>query len=250
MYERYHYLLLILILLVFPCSAYSTISQDFDSEGAPVSSRPQRAATDITGKTSRYSVPEGVELHKDITYEFYPVFGKTFSEIIKSSEENGPHNKAANRRFASMLKWGLGWSYQFDYSYGIDEEEGKVHAAMDILDINVTYHITITLPTLIDDTPLNPIERNLWKIYLQRLLEHEHARAGIIQDSNSKNAVLNSIREINYLIFDYQNGSDIENTVGLFIREETSKIGREWIRKINVQLQEYERNNGPAGSTK
>lgn len=241
MSEKHYVLPSLLFLISLAGSASPGISQYFDSDGNPAPSELRKSTDDLLPGASRYSAPEGVELRKDIKYEYYPVFGKTFSELVRSSEENGPFNIKKNRRFPSKYEWSPGWSYQFDYTYALDEETGTVHVALEIADIDIKYNITITLPILIDDTSLNPIEKNMWKIYFLRLLEHEHDHVKIIQDNESKNKVLNSIREINYLIFDQKKGLDIEKTVSIFLKDETSKIGRDWIKQIKDRNDAYDR---------
>ncbi len=58
--------------------------------------------------------------------------------------------------------------------------------SVEIYDISITYNIKITLPTLIDDTALNPAEKNLWKNYYHRLVEYEHDHARIIRDKDAQ----------------------------------------------------------------
>lgn len=228
-----------MLVILLTGSAYPEITQIFNQEGALISTSKKKSVSDRTSGIARYSIPDGIELQKDVSYEFYPVFGKTFSEIVKSSEENGPFNKKEKRRYLSKNDWSIGWAYQFAFSYEIDEEDRTVHVSLEISDIDIRDYITITLPTLTDDTALNPVEKNMWKNYLLRLLEHEHDHVRIIRDSDSRNGVLNSLKEINYLIFDYDEGIDIEKTVERFLTEETERIGREWVKKIKARDDEY-----------
>lgn len=244
MEKKYHYLILFFMVFSFPRNAVSAISLEFDSQGNLLSSDSGRIADFSTTKTSNFAVPEGVELRKDIAYEFYPVFGKTFSEIVRSVEENGPVDKTTNSRMKTRLDWSLGLSFQIDYSYGVDEDENKVHAAVDILDIGFNYHIKITLPTLLDDTPLNPIEKKLWRNYLQRLLENEYERAAIIRGDNFTKTAIESIKEVNYFIFDYRGDSAVERTVISSLREDATKIVREMIKKINDRLNDHDKTAG------
>lgn len=228
-----------MIVILFAGSAYPEIIQIFNQEGAMISTGKGKSASDRASGIARYSIPDGIELHKDVSYEFYPVFGKTFSEIVKSSEENGPFNKKEKMRFPTKHDWNTGWSYQFALSYDIDEEENKAHVSLELYDIDFMDEITITLPTLTDDTALNPVEKNMWKNYLLRLLEHEHDHVRIIRNPDSRNEALNSLKEINYLIFDYKEDMDIEKIVGRFLMEETEGIGREWVKKIKARDDEY-----------
>src|SRR5512134_3501042 len=157
MRQRCVILLSVFFILSFSGSAYPEVTTlHFDSGGNLTSSALQKSlfTPSPSAGASRYSIPEGVELLKDASYEYYPVFGRTFSDIVRSSEENGPFDKDRKRRFPSKYEWGLGLSYQFEYEHEIDEETQKVHAAIDLRDVTITYPITITLPTYIDDTDL------------------------------------------------------------------------------------------------
>jgi len=239
--------LFLFLLAFFPATgSVSAASVEFDSRGNLMSSD-AGSSEFITRRASKFTVPEGVRLQKDIIYEYYPVFGKTFSEIVRSVEENGPLSRTGNTRSKTKLEWGLGLSYQFDYSYGVDEDENKVHAAVDILDTDINYRIKITLPTLLDDTPLNPIEKKLWAAYLQLLLENEHERAGIIRDINLRNKALEAIKEISYFIFDYKGDAAVENTINASLKDDAVKIGRELIKKINERLNDYDRKTEKGG---
>ena len=161
--------------LLFVCLltglSYSRISQYFDSEGNPLSTKNRNRAESLADGSQRYSVPEGVALQKDIRYEFYPVFGKTFSEIVQSAEENMPVNPRTKKRSSSRFDWTVGWTYKVDYSEEMDEEDETVRVSAELYDINISYNIKITLPTLIDDTVLNPAEKKLWKNYYLRLVK-------------------------------------------------------------------------------
>ncbi|MBI5641807.1 MAG: DUF922 domain-containing protein [Nitrospirae bacterium] len=218
-------------------AAFSAISQYFDSEGNPVSN----AARARASKSLRYSAPQGIRLMKDVTYEYYPVSGKTFSEIVSSVEENGPLNRKINRRELSSFKWSVGWSYRFDYASEVDEETNTVHVAMEFPDISITYYVTITLPALIDDTALNPIEKELWKSYFQRLLEHEHEHARIVRDALSRQDLTDSFREVNYFILENRPDMDVDKILTSLIMEETSRIGRQWIRDMRNRLEDFDR---------
>lgn len=246
MRQRCVILLSILLMFSFTGSAYPGVTTlHFDSDGNLTSADRRKSLLPLSHSsgTSRYSIPEGVELMKDIRYEYYPVFGKTFANIVKSAEENGPFDRNKKRRFPSTYEWNLSLSYQIEYEHELEEETQKVHAAIEVYDVKITNAITITLPTLIDDTALNPIEKNLWKNYFSRILEHEHDHVRIIRDDNSKNAFLDSLSEL-YLIFDSAGGIDIDRKVSLYVREETAKLAREWIKKLKERLEDYDRITG------
>jgi hypothetical protein len=219
--------------------SYSEISQYFDSEGNPLSTKSRNRAESLTDGSQRYSVPEGVALQKDIRYEFYPVFGKTFSEIVQSAEENMPVNPKEKQSRPSRLDWTVGWTYKVDYSEEMDEEDETVRVSAEIYDINISYDIKITLPTLIDDTVLNPAEKKLWKNYYLRLVKYEHDRAKLIRDKDAQDELRRKFIALDNAIFFFPPDIDIKKTVEALIQKETQKIGSEWIRNLNKKLSEY-----------
>jgi predicted secreted Zn-dependent protease len=237
-----HLLLLPVFLLLCAGSAYPlSISQYFDSAGTPLSpAHHDQRRTEYRGKISQYAVPDGVELRRDISYEYYPVFGKSFSEAVRSSEENGPFISRLNRQAPSKIDWSAGFSFTYDYHYDIDEETSTAHATIAISDIAVKYNFTITLPALLDDTALSAIEKKLWQNYFQRLLEREHARAAVIADAESRKKLEDDLKDIKGIAFDNVSDSEnIEHSVEFSVKEEAAKIGQGWIRKINERLDEY-----------
>ena len=242
MHATYCLLPSLLLLSILAQPSYAAISQSFyfDQEGNPLSGGPAAVQSD-TSLASRYSVPTGVVLRRGIVYEYYPVNGKSFSEIVTSVQENGPYIAGAKRRLPTRMKWRFGISYEYDFTSAMDEEDTAVHVSLEVKDIKVTYGITVTLPSLIDNTSLNPTERNLWKNLFLQFLEHEYDHVDIIEDSATADEAKKSLAEINYLIFDYSNGLDIDNTIGTFLKDETAKAAREMSRNIRERLNEYDR---------
>jgi predicted secreted Zn-dependent protease len=249
MRTRYHLLMAVLLVLVTAGSAQSfTISVFFDSNGNPSSSTRKNSGSGIFHRTSSYAVPEGVKLRKDITYEYYPVFGRSFSEIVKSAAENGPFVKTKDARFTSKTDWGLGISYNYDYTYEIDEDSGIVHATIDISDVAIKYDVAVTLPALLDDSSLNAVEKKLWKNYFRRLLKKEHGRVAIIEDANIRKQMESDIGDIEGVSFDYTDENDIERSVEIYLEEETQEIGSRGIKKIRENLARYDGEKGSGGS--
>jgi hypothetical protein len=245
MRTRYCLLLAGVLVLVAVSSAYPlTISEFFDSDGRPSSSPRLPSVGEHSRRTSGYAVPGGIELRKDITYEYYPVFGRSFSEIVRSAEENGPFVKRRNTRSTSKTDWGLGISYHYDYTYEIDEELGTVRATIDVSDVSIKYDVAITLPALLDDTSLNAVERKLWRNYFQRLLEREHGRVAVIEDAETRKKMEDGIGDIKGVSFDYTGENDIERSIEVYLKQETQDIAGEGIKKIREKLSEYNRNTG------
>ncbi len=242
MHTGYRLLLSVLLVFFTAGNAYPfTMTRFFASSGNPATAPLVKAGKGSLHGISGYAVPEGIELRKDINYEYYPVFGKSYSGILNSAAENGPFIRSMNRRSPSTIDWGFGISYHYDYTYEIDEELQTVHALIDISDVSINYEITVTLPALLDDTSLNAVEKKLWKSYFHRLLEREHGRADVIRDEDTRKKIEDAVKEIKGLSFDYTSDSDIEQSVEFFLGEETDRIGREWAKKISEKLEGHEK---------
>jgi hypothetical protein len=208
----------------------SAISQFFDSQGNIIASGLQEADTG-TAFAHRYSMPEGIELFKDVKYAYYPVFGKTFSELVSSSEENGPYDTKEKKRFPAKTVWKVGWTYRYVSTSPL-EEDRMMHVAVEIHDIVFHDDITVTLPTVLDSTVLTPVEKSLWENYLQKLLKAEHTMVDRIRDPVMRDELIRRFESIDYLIFEDRGRLPVDQTIERLIEEETFKIGREWIEKI------------------
>ncbi|MBI5100783.1 MAG: hypothetical protein HZB33_02940 [Nitrospirae bacterium] len=231
------------MLLVLLCrgSSYSAISIYADGRGNIVSAPPARSETKGLDKAPRYGVPEGTELLKNVEYEFYLVSGRTFSEVIKSIDENGPFNRDRSRRLPYRCDWVLGVTYQFSATYAIEEESAKVHVEFTIYDISTDDRIHIMLPALIDDTFLNPVEKNIWNQYLLRLVGQAHDTVKILRDPGSGRKVSDGIGEISYVIFDYKEGMDVEKAIESYLKQESEKLVSDWARESGRRVSEYEK---------
>lgn len=241
---KLRYTILLSVVFVFLCYglSYPEIFQNFDSNGNPVAAgKISRKKTSFSARINRHSVPEGIELQQDIQYEFYPVFGKTFSEIVRSAEENSPVDLKSKKRLPSRFEWSTGWSYKIDQSSELDEEDNSVYVDVMLSNVGITYNIKITLPTLIDDTVLNPAEKNLWKNYYSSLVQYEHDHARIIRDNDAKAELLRQFRELDYIILDNSSEADIQKTVETYIKEETASIGSAWVKDLKKRIDAYDR---------
>jgi hypothetical protein len=237
-----------LMVLASAGMSQAEISQYFDRSGRLVTAEkkpPIRQAQ----RMMKYSVPEGLELRPDVHYEFYPVFGKTFAEIVESTEENSPRNEKTKKRQPSAYDWSLGWTYDFSFSLEPDEEHEKVHCDLMIVAPILSYDITVTLPALTDDSALNPIEKDLWKNYIARLLERVHGRVKIIKD-DTRDSILRQFDEISYLPLGDEEAENAEKSVERFLRTETGKIGSNIIRQIQQKLEAYDSGAAQDSDTK
>ena len=240
---KLRYTIPISMVFVFLCYSisYPEISQNFDSNGNPVSSGSKSRLDSRSSRINRHSVPEGIELQTDIHYEFYPVFGKTFSEIVRSAEENSPADLKSRKRLPTRFEWSVGWTYKVDHSTEIDETDNTPQEEVEIYDVSIKYNIKITLPTLIDDTVLNPSEKNLWKNYYRSLVQYEHDHAKIIRDNDAKEELLKKFDDLGYTIFDYTKEIDIQKAVETFLEKKTKDIGSAWVKDLKKRLDAYDR---------
>ncbi len=231
----------LLFICLFDSLSHSAISQYFDSEGNLLSAKSINRASRSVSSEQRYSVPEGIVLQKDIRYEFYPVFGKTFSEIVQYAEENLPVEADNKKTHPAGFEWTVGWTYDLDYSEEMDEEDQIVRVSVEFSDINIKYDIKITLPTLIDDTVLNPAEKKLWQNYYSRLVKSEHDRANLLRDKDTQDDLRKKFTALTSSTFFFPLDTDVKHMVESLIKKETQKIGSEWVRNLRKKLSEYDK---------
>jgi len=231
--KRIAYLLLLFV-SAFAGSSEAIIVQQFDSSGSPVATS-RRPLSDFSAKIKKYPVPEGVELRRDVKYEFYPVFGRTFAEIIRSAEENGPVNSTSKRRSQSAYAWRFGWSFSYTYDLEEDDDNPVIHCDIIMQDITLNYDIVITLPALTDDSALNTVEKELWKGHIRKLVEQEHDHAKVIKD-DTEETLKRRLGEITYLQLGSNDAMNAEKTVERYIRTEAEKIAKETSMQIQQKL--------------
>lgn len=233
----------VLLMLFSVDKAVSLISQFVDHNGRTILHK-KSSSRNRSARVQRYSLPEGVELHNDVTYEFYPVFGKSFSEIVSYINENGPVNKKDKKRYPSQSEWTIGWSYELEHAYIVEEDAALVHVSVELYDIATIPDITITLPTLIDTSPFNPIERNLWKNFFMRSFDYEHALVNILKDPSAKSDLSRQFKDLNYYTLTYRAEMDIEKEVRQLIKQDTMKIGQEWVNGLIEKIVNRKRDSG------
>jgi len=230
-------LLSFFMLFLLSGNSRGEVTQHFDAAGNLVPEAKKRAPS-AAHNTQKYSVVQKLGLRPDVRYEFYPVFGKTYAEIVKSAEENGPFNKDARTRQTSAFSWSMGWTYQFSYTTEYDEDNDKLHCDISIHDVTLSYDITITLPVLTDNSFLNDIEKDLWENYISRLLESEHGRVKIVKD-DPQEGLLRRMGEISYLMLDADEENRADTLIERYVREETAQIGKETARQIRQKLDQH-----------
>jgi predicted secreted Zn-dependent protease len=219
-------------------SSAAEIVQHFDSSGNLLPEAKEKAPAPLRS-AQKYSAAQSLSLLPGVRYEFYPVFGRTFAEIVKSAEENGPFDTATRRRRTSAFAWAMGWSYEFSYRTEYDEEHDKLHCDISLHDVSLSYDITITLPVLTDDSSLNEIEKDLWKGYVARILETEHGRVKIVRE-DAREDILRHLEEIDYLMLDAEQEAAADGLIARYVRDQTARVGRDTARQIRERLAQYD----------
>jgi predicted secreted Zn-dependent protease len=245
--RRYALLLSFFIFFLLPGNSRGEVIQHFDAAGNLVPETKKNAPSPAHN-TQKYSVVQSLGLRPDVRYEFYPVFGRTYAEIVKSAEENGPFNKETRTRQTSAFSWAMGWTYQFSYTTEYDEDNNKLHCDIIIQDVAFSYDITITLPVLTDNSFLNDIEKDLWKNYIARILELEHGRVKIVKDEPQEN-ILRRMGEISYLMLDADEENTADKLIEHYVREETARIGKETVKQIREKLAQYPKKSEEGASS-
>ncbi|MDA8083878.1 MAG: hypothetical protein M0024_09510 [Nitrospiraceae bacterium] len=214
------------------------ISLFFDSSG-------RRIPAEGGGRNAaRYARTDEGDPLGNVTREYYPVSGGSFTEIMRTVGENEPYNRKAGRRLPWKLDWTVGLSYDYSYKYLVDDAGEKLHAAIEISGIALRDSGTATLPSLIDDTSLNPVEKNLWEGYLANITTHCRDVFSIVRDPKIAKEVRDRLGEINYLIFDYSGDMDIGATIESYLQEDAARAGQDWVREINGRIAAYEEVTG------
>ena len=231
--------LLAIVILLTVSPAYATVYQYFDEEGTLIvtdnpfgtkkpTPRPDIAYPDIK-----------LRYRDDVSYDFYPVTGNNFVELISSTNLNGPLDPADRKKYAGQTKWNTGWSYAFNSSYTIDGT--YMYVSLNILDIEFMSDISVLLPVLQDRTTLSNYDLILWDHFVQKLLEHEHDHVKIVKDPVYKDEAVKKISAIKQLRLAYNPGDNLDTLIKGAVESETLRIGHDLIMKIKQQNEEYDR---------
>lgn len=234
------------VLLAAASSADAAVSLFFDDRGNLLPGRPVRQAGLLSAKAAQGSVPAGINLPSDVSYTFFPVTGKTFSDVVQSVEENAQAAGAPVKQPAAGLGWAVGLSFDYDASTEVNEEDETVHATLKVRDVRIDYIITVTLPMLLDNTALNPVEQDLWKGYVRDLVNDKRARIEAMKDPAIQEEAEEALDDITYIIIDPAPAMDVEQTIAAFMSEEGAKIGREMAREVRRSLLEYQKSPAPS----
>src|SRR5574340_230908 len=185
--------------------------------------------------------PQKINLRyrEDVAYDYYPVTGKNFQELMSSTNSNGPYDTAEGKRYAGQTRWNIGWSYKFSSSYTI--EGAYLYASLHIYDVEFLSDITVLIPQLQENRDLSHPDMKLWEQFSQRLLDHEHDHVKIIRDPFYRNDAIAKLSSIKQMTLAYDPRADIDTFIKDAVESETARIGHDLIMSIKKQNEEYDR---------
>ncbi len=228
-----------IVIILTASPAFATIYQYFDEDGTLIVTdnpfgarkpgpRPDDALQDIK-----------LRYREDVSYDFYPVTGKNFQELISSANLNGPLDPGDRKKYAGQTKWNTGWSYTYNSSYTIDET--YMYVSLNILDIEFMSEISVLMPVLQERTTLSNHDLILWDHFVQKLLEHEHDHVKIVKDPVYRDEAVKKISAIKQLTLAYDTGADPDTLIRDAVESETLRIGHDLIMAIKKQNEGYDR---------
>lgn len=227
------------VFFLSPLLVYADVFQYFDQDGTLIiTDRPPGLGRPGPGHVVGTKNIK-LEYREDVYYDYYPVKGGNFQEVVHSVSINSPFDKKENKSYPAQTRWNLGWSYKFDCSYQI--EDSFIHVFLNIYAVDFRSDITVVLPMISGDTELNSHDLKLWEDFMQRLLSHEHDHVRITKDPLYQDEALNEISKLKELIFLYEPHSDIDSVIRKAVEAETGKIGHDFIKAIKARNDEYDR---------
>jgi len=227
------------VLLLSPLPVNADVFQYFDQDGTLIITDTPHPADRPRVLRDRASKGIKAEYKEGVYYEYYPVTGSNFQELMQYTSMNGPFDDREGRRFPAVTRWKFGWSYKFDYSY--KTEEALIHAAVNISSVDFQSDITVVLPMIAENTVLNSNDLNAWNSYVQQLLAHEQDHVKIITDSTYKDKASKAISGLKAIDIPHEQGSDIDELVKKAVEAETGKIGHDILKEIKRRNDEYDR---------
>lgn len=234
-----------LAVLVFctAAPASETIALTFDRSGEQLPAVP----SSFRGRSAPFAASEGVRPRSDVRYDSYSVFGRSFGEIMKSVDENGVRSAGRQKRNPSAFDWVTGLSFTYDYTYEIVEDEDMAVVTLEVIELKREDRFRITLPHLVNDTALNPIELSLFHDFLAKLLEQEHRRIEVVGDEEIWNALRSGIDRLQVFKVTLVEDMDIERTIESIITREAVRLGRERARRVQEKMKEFDRKAASPG---
>lgn len=227
------------VLLLSPLPANADVFQYFDQDGTLIITDTPHPADRPRVLRDRASKGIKTEFKEGIYYEYYPVTGNSFHELVSSTSINGYFDAKEGKRFPAVTKWNTGWTYKMEYSYEI--ADSSVRVSMNIFSVDFKSDITVVLPTVSENTVLNSGDLKLWNGFVQELISHEHDHVKIIRDSTYQDKALKAITGLKEFILPYEQNADIDDLIKKSVEAETGRIGHALIKEIKEKNDEYDR---------
>ncbi len=174
----------------------------------------------------------------DVSYNFYPVTGRSLPELVAATDRLGPFDAKEGRRYAAQTQWKFGLAYQLDFSYQRQGE--RVTAQVNVRDIDFRPEITVLLPELSDTRLLPDHELKMWEHYVQQLLAHEHDHVRIVQDLGFKQEIVDGITGIRELTFSAADDGRQDEAVRRTVDARVTNVVHEHIRMIKQLNDAYD----------
>ncbi len=231
--------LLAAALLSYAAPAAAVVYQYFDEEGTLiVTDNPHRTKRSHTA--SSVLVPSvRTESGDGITYEYYPVTGRTFSEAVAAASGLGPFDGKEGRPYAGQTRWSAGWSYAFRSS--CRKEGGLLRVSLQLTDIDFKSRLTVVLPSLAGGVSLGRHDSSLWEKFMKGLREHEADHVAIIRDPAYRDEAVRRLSSLRELVVPADPSGAPDDVIRQAVEAETARIGHEILKKIKARNDEYDR---------
>jgi len=233
--------------LVLSQAAPAQLYQYFDEEGTrivtddPYGTKKKTPHQYREHPKQRQDVPQqGIRLNfrDDVSYNFYPVTGRSLPELVAATDSLGPFDAKEGRRYAAQTQWRYGLAYQLDFSY--QRQGNLVTAQVNVHDIDFRPEITILLPELSDTRLLSAHELKLWEHYVQRILVHEHDHVRIVQDQRFRQEIVDGIAGIRELTFSAADEGRQDEAVRRAADSRITNVVHEHVRTIKQLNEAYD----------
>jgi len=120
----------------------------------------------------------------NISFDYYPVSGRTVEEIARSLDRNRPVDPNDGQKVTALTHWMMGYSWPTD-------DRGRC----DLSRASLQFQAVITFPRLVGETKLAPDVRQRWQRFSDALLRHEANHVRFAWDHRDE--VLRSVRSSN-----------------------------------------------------
>lgn len=232
-------------ILVFAPPLYAEVFQYFDDEGTlivtdnPFGLKRPRAAQPLKTYKPKQDQQVALRLLDDVQYDYYPVFGRSFGEVINSIQANGPYDTGDNRRYAGQTRWATGWSYAFGSTY--TKERDVYRAVVTVSDIQYRSDIVVLLPMLSPDAELGHHDLQQWQGFMTKLVEHEHDHVKIVREPLPREEAIKKVLALRELLVPAEPGVAPDSLIQQAVENATARIGHEMLRTVKAKNDEYDR---------